>query len=130
MNSVKLRGFLARDPETRQLPSGASVTNLRVETRETWTRDGAQQSRSEWHSVAVFQTRAIDALRGAVAGVEIEIEGMLSTRSWTSQAGEKRYSTEVVVRAPQHSAAIVSTDAPGGFDAPTPGSALADMIPF
>lgn len=130
MNSAKIRGFLARDLETKQLPSGASVTNLRVETRETWTRDGVEQARSEWHSVAVFQARAIDALRGAVAGDEIEVEGMLSTRSWTSQAGEKRYSTEVVVRAPQHSAAVVSTDAPGGFEAPLPGAALADMIPF
>ena len=54
INKVILVGNLGADPETRYMPSGSAVTNIRVATTESWKdKDtGDQQERTEWHSVA------------------------------------------------------------------------------
>jgi primosomal replication protein N len=43
-NKVTLMGNLTRDPETRQTPSGQSVTNFSLAVNRTWKgQDGSQQ---------------------------------------------------------------------------------------
>jgi single stranded DNA-binding protein len=38
------------------MPSGMTVTNIRIATSESWKdkASGAQQERTEWHSIALF----------------------------------------------------------------------------
>ena len=36
INKVILIGNLGQDPETRYMPSGGAVTNLRLATNESW----------------------------------------------------------------------------------------------
>ena len=36
INKVILVGNLGQDPETRYMPSGGAVTNLRIATSESW----------------------------------------------------------------------------------------------
>ena len=56
INKVILIGHLGADPETRAMPSGMTVANLRMATTESWKdkQSGEQQERTEWHSVALF----------------------------------------------------------------------------
>src|SRR5438067_6992842 len=56
INKVILIGNLGADPETRAMPSGTTVANLRVATSESWRdkQTGEQQERTEWHRVALF----------------------------------------------------------------------------
>ena len=56
INKVILIGNLGADPETRSMPSGMNVTNLRIATSESWKdkQTGEMQERTEWHSVAMF----------------------------------------------------------------------------
>ncbi len=56
INKVILVGNLGADPETRSLPSGTQVTNIRIATSESWKdkSSGAQQERTEWHRVVFF----------------------------------------------------------------------------
>jgi len=56
LNKVILIGNLGADPETRAMPSGTTVANLRVATSESWRdkQSGEQQERTEWHRVALF----------------------------------------------------------------------------
>ena len=56
VNKVILVGNLGKDPETRYMPSGSAVTNLRIATTEAWKdkQSGEQQERTEWHAVAMF----------------------------------------------------------------------------
>src|SRR5882672_7515759 len=56
VNKVILVGNLGADPETRSMPSGMTVTNIRIATSESWKdkASGAQQERTEWHSIALF----------------------------------------------------------------------------
>src|SRR5215207_5608084 len=56
VNKVILVGNLGADPETRAMPSGTTVANIRIATSESWKdkQTGEQQERTEWHRVALF----------------------------------------------------------------------------
>jgi single-strand DNA-binding protein len=100
VNKVILVGNLGDDPEARSLNSGGEVVNMRVATSEQWKdRDGNRQERTEWHRVVIFNENL-----GRVAkqylrkGSKVYLEGQIQTRKWTDQAGQDRYSTEVVLQ--------------------------------
>ena len=98
VNKVILVGNLGKDPETRYMPSGAAVTNLRIATTESWKdkQSGDQQERTEWHSVAMFGRLAEIAAEYLRKGSQVYIEGKLRTRKWQDKEGKDRYTTEIV----------------------------------
>src|SRR5215467_938394 len=98
INKVILIGNLGADPETRAMPSGGTVANLRVATSESWRdkQTGEQQERTEWHRVALFGRLAEVASEYLRKGSQVYIEGSLRTRKWTDKQGNERYSTEVI----------------------------------
>jgi single-strand DNA-binding protein len=98
MNKVILIGNLGADPETRAMPSGMTVANLRIATSENW-RDktsGEQQERTEWHHVALFGRLGEVAAEYLRKGSQVYIEGRLRTRKWQDKQGNDRYSTEII----------------------------------
>jgi single-strand DNA-binding protein len=98
VNKVILIGHLGADPETRAMPSGSSVANLRIATTESWRdkQSGEQQERTEWHRVALFGRLAEIAGEYLRKGSQVYIEGSLRTRKWQDKQGNERYSTEIV----------------------------------
>ena len=98
INKVILIGNLGADPETRAMPSGTTVANLRVATSESWRdkQSGEQQERTEWHRVALFGRLAEIAGEYLRKGSQVYIEGSLRTRKWQDKQGNDRYSTEIV----------------------------------
>jgi single-strand DNA-binding protein len=98
VNKVILIGHLGADPETRAMPSGSSVANLRIATTESWRdkQSGEQQERTEWHRVALFGRLAEIASEYLRKGSQVYIEGSLRTRKWQDKQGNERYSTEIV----------------------------------
>src|SRR6476661_273763 len=98
INKVILIGNLGADPETRAMPSGSTVANLRIATSESWRdkQTGEQQERTEWHRVALFGRLAEIASEYLRKGSQVYIEGSLRTRKWTDKQGQERYSTEIV----------------------------------
>jgi single-strand DNA-binding protein len=98
VNKVILIGNLGADPETRAMPSGTTVANLRVATSESWRdkQTGEQQERTEWHRVALFGRLAEVAGEYLRKGSQVYIEGSLRTRKWTDKQGNERYSTEII----------------------------------
>lgn len=98
INKVILVGNLGADPETRYMPSGGAVTNIRVATSESWKdkQTGDQQERTEWHSVAMFNRLAEVAAEYLRKGSQVYIEGKLRTRKWQDKQGNDRYTTEIV----------------------------------
>ena len=98
INKVILIGNLGADPETRAMPSGTTVANLRVATSESWRdkQTGEQQERTEWHRVALFGRLAEIAGEYLRKGSQVYIEGSLRTRKWQDKQGNERYSTEIV----------------------------------
>jgi single-strand DNA-binding protein len=98
INKVILVGNLGADPETRAMPSGATVANLRIATSESWRdkQSGEQQERTEWHRVVLFGRLGEVAAEYLKKGSQVYIEGSLRTRKWQDKQGVERYSTEIV----------------------------------
>jgi single-strand DNA-binding protein len=98
VNKVILVGNLGADPETRSMPSGMTVTNIRIATSESWKdkASGAQQERTEWHSIALFGRLGEIAAEYLRKGSQVFIEGKLRTRKWQDKQGNDRYSTEII----------------------------------
>jgi len=98
VNKVILIGHLGADPETRAMPSGATVANLRIATTESWRdkQSGEQQERTEWHRVALFGRLGEVAGEYLRKGSQVYIEGSLRTRKWQDKQGNERYTTEIV----------------------------------
>lgn len=100
VNRVTLIGHLGQDPDTRYMPNGKAVTNIRIATSETWKdrQTGDQQERTEWHSVVLFDKLGEIAGEYLRKGSQVYIEGSLRTRKWQDKEGKDRYTTEIVAR--------------------------------
>ncbi|MEZ5474547.1 MAG: single-stranded DNA-binding protein [Steroidobacteraceae bacterium] len=98
VNKVILLGNLGADPETRSLPSGMTVANIRIATSESWKdkQSGEMKEQTEWHSVAMFGRLGEIAAEYLRKGSQVYIEGRLRTRKWQDKQGNDRYSTEII----------------------------------
>jgi single-strand DNA-binding protein len=98
VNKVILVGNLGADPEKRFLPSGGSVTNLRLATSEVRKNrsTGESNEHTEWHRVVLFDRLAEVSAQYLSKGSQIYIEGKLRTRKWQTQDGTEKFMTEVI----------------------------------
>ena len=98
INKVILVGNLGADPETKYLPSGDAVTNIRVATTDRWKdkASGEMKEATEWHRIAFFGRLAEVAGEYLRKGSQVYIEGRIRTRKWQDKEGQDRYSTEIV----------------------------------
>ena len=101
LNKALLIGRLGKDPELREFPSGGKVCNFSLATSETWkdSNTGERQERTSWHNIAIFNERLAEIAEQYLRkGSQVYIEGQLETRKWQDQAGNDRYTTEVVLK--------------------------------
>src|ERR1700753_1737140 len=100
VNKVILVGNRGKDPEVRSTQDGSKIVNLTLATSEMWNdrASGERKERTEWHRVVVFNDRIGDVVEKYVRkGSKVYVEGALQTRKWTDQAGQEKYTTEVVI---------------------------------
>lgn len=128
VNKVILIGNCGQDPETKFMPSGGAVTNISLATSESWKdkQTGQPQERTEWHRVVFFNRLAEIAGEYIRKGSKVYIEGSLRTRKWQDQAGQDRYTTEIVANEMQlldgrSDNAGMATGAPGAYQQPAQG---------
>lgn len=97
LNKVILIGNLGADPESRYLPNGDAVTNLRLATTDSYKdkSTGERKDVTEWHRVVMFRRLAEIATQYLKKGSQIYIEGRIKTRKWQDQNGQERYTTEI-----------------------------------
>ena len=85
----------------RSTQDGMRIANLTIATSESW-RDrvsGERKERTEWHRVVIFNERLAEiAEKYCSKGSKVYVEGALQTRKWTDNAGQERYTTEVVLQ--------------------------------
>ena len=103
VNKVILIGHLGQDPQSRAMPSGKAVVNLRVATTEGWRdkQTGENKEATEWHNVVMFDRLAEIAAEYLRKGSQIYVEGRIRTRKWQDKEGQDRYTTEIVADAMQ-----------------------------
>jgi single-strand DNA-binding protein len=115
VNKVILVGNLGRDPEVRSMQDGRPMVNMSVATSDTWRdrQSGERKERTEWHRVVIFNEKLAEVAQKYVRkGSKVYVEGQLSTRKWTDQSGQERYTTEVVI--PRFGGALTMLDGRGG----------------
>ena len=115
VNKVILIGNLGADPETKYLPSGDAVTNIRMATTDRWKdkASGEMKEATEWHRVVIFSEGLCRVAEQYLKkGAKVYLEGGLQTRKWTDQQGVERYSTEVVLQ--NFNSTLVMLDRAGG----------------
>ncbi|MFN8437155.1 MAG: single-stranded DNA-binding protein [Cytophagales bacterium] len=95
LNKVMLIGNLGRDPETRQLPSGVSVTTIAIATSESYTdKNGERKETTEWHNIELWDNLSKIASQYLRKGSPVYIEGKIKTDSWEDN-GVKKYATKI-----------------------------------
>ena len=114
LNKVILVGNLGADPETRYLPSGDAVTNIRIATTDRYKEksSGELKELTEWHRIAFFGRLAEVAGEYLKKGASVYIEGRIRTRKWTDNSGAEKYSTEIVADQMQMLGGKAQGDAP------------------
>ncbi len=97
INKVILVGNLGADPETRYLPSGEAVANIRMATTEKWKdkTSGEMKEATEWHRISFFGRLAEIVGEYLKKGAQVYVEGSIRTRKWQDKDGQDRYSTEI-----------------------------------
>ncbi len=97
-NKVQLIGNLGNDPEIITLESGKKLAKFSLATNEYYKdADGQKQTKTDWHNLVAWNKTAEIIENYVTKGKEIAIEGKLTSRSYETKEGEKRYITEVVV---------------------------------
>ncbi len=97
-NKVQLIGNLGNDPEIITLESGKKLAKFSLATNES-SKDASGQKvdNVQWHNLIAWNKTADIVEKYVTKGKEIAIEGKLTSRSYETKEGEKRYVTEVVV---------------------------------
>lgn len=99
VNKVILVGNVGSKPELKYTSSGVPFCNFSIATNERWGKDEQGQSKehTEWHRLTAWRKLAEICAQYLDKGKQVYIEGRLRTRQWTTQEGEKRYTTEIQI---------------------------------
>ncbi len=97
-NKVQLIGNLGNTPEIINLESGKKLAKFSLATNETYKNNrGEKITDTQWHNIVAWNKTAEIIANYVNKGDEVAIEGKLTSRSYETNEGEKRYVTEVVV---------------------------------
>ena len=96
-NKVQLIGNLGSNPEIIALDSGKKLAKFTIATNESYkNNEGEKVTDTQWHNIVAWNKTAEIVEQYLEKGKEVAIEGKLTSRSYETKEGEKRYITEVV----------------------------------
>ncbi len=96
-NKVQLIGNLGNNPEIITLESGKKLAKFSIATNEVYKNSvGEKVTDTQWHNIVAWNKTADIIEKYITKGSEVMIEGKLTSRSYETNEGEKRYITEVV----------------------------------
>lgn len=97
VNKVILVGNAGKDPETRHLEGGNTVSKFPLATSEVYkNKDGEKITNTEWHNIVLWRGLAEIAEKYVKKGSQLYIEGRIRSRSYTDQDNNTRYITEII----------------------------------
>ena len=102
INSVILIGRVAKDIDLKFLPSGMAVAKFTLAVDKELYGDKKQEAinqgkpTADFINISVFGKSAENCANYLDKGKKVAIQGRISTGSYTTQSGEKRYTTEIV----------------------------------
>ncbi len=97
-NKVQLIGNVGNEPEITNLESGKKVAKFSIATNESYKDSkGEKVTNTQWHNIVAWGKIAEIVEKYVGKGKEVALEGKLTSPSYETKEGEKRYVTEVVV---------------------------------
>lgn len=97
-NKVQLIGNLGNAPEIVALESGKKLAKFSIAVNEPYKNDkGEKVENTNWFNVVAWGKTAELVEKLLVKGSEVAVDGKLGSRTYETEAGEKRYVTEVTV---------------------------------
>ncbi len=97
-NKVQLIGNLGNEPEIITSESGKKLAKFSLATNDSYKdASGQKVDNVQWHNLVAWNKTADIIEKYVTKGKEVAIEGKLTSRSYETKEGEKRYVTEVVV---------------------------------
>lgn len=97
-NKVQLIGNIGNEPEMTVLENGKKVIRFSLATNENYKNDKGEKVQStDWHNMVAWNKIAEIIEQYTGKGKEIAIEGKLTSRSYETKDGGKKYVTEVVI---------------------------------
>ena len=97
-NSVRLIGHLGGNPDVKSFDSGKKMARLSLATNESYKdHKGEKVEKTCWHNLVIWGKTAEFAEKYLEKGKEIAIEGRLTSHSYSTKDGEKKFISEIVV---------------------------------
>jgi single-strand DNA-binding protein len=90
-------GNVGRDPETRNIPSGETVTSFSIAVTRTW-RDrttNEQREATNWYNVSLWGNRWDGVLPYIRKGKQLMVIGTVTARGYIGQDGAAKASLEL-----------------------------------
>ena len=103
INRVIITGNLTRDPETRSLPNGGSVTSLRVACNGRRLNRQTEQWEDvpNYFDVTVWGNQGENCQRYLAKGRGVAVDGRLQWREFTDKQGNNRQAVDIVAETVQ-----------------------------
>lgn len=100
MNRVELIGYLGKDPQFFELPSGATYAIIRLATDSFYSsHEGKMVKETQWHTAKIWGKEQIDKIKNyIIKGSHILINGELDYRNFRDKQGQSRNMTEIRVK--------------------------------
>ena len=95
LNLILLIGNSGRDAELRYTANGRAVASFSMAVNRNYQVDGEWRSDTEWFNISSWGQQAENVANNVRRGARVFVEGRLSTREYTTQAGLSRTSLDV-----------------------------------
>jgi single-strand DNA-binding protein len=106
---------VTRDPETKALPSGATVSKFGLATNHVFvTKAGEKKETAQFHNCVAFGKTAETIGKYVTKGQELYVQGRIEYREWDKKEGGKGYATEILVDSFQFGAKPKGAAGPDG----------------
>ena len=95
LNLILLIGNAGRDAELRYTASGRAVASFSMAVNRNYQVNGEWREETEWFNVSSWGQQAESVANSIRRGSRVFVEGRLSSREYTTQAGLSRTSLDV-----------------------------------
>ncbi|MDH4143968.1 MAG: single-stranded DNA-binding protein [Acidimicrobiia bacterium] len=96
-SSITLVGNLTRDPQRRDTPTGTPLVSFGIAVNRRWRgSDEEWAEQTSFFDVVAWRGVAENALQSLRKGDRVVVVGRPEQRSWSTSAGDRRSSVEIV----------------------------------
>jgi len=97
LNKVTLIGNLGKDPEIKYVSENLPVSRFSLATTESYKDKNDQWAEhTEWHNIVAWRYLAEKAANNLKKGMQVYLEGKLTSRTYDDKDGNKKNITEIV----------------------------------